>query len=111
MRTCACIIIVYILSVYYRSIQVGTFAHLKNFRKGLLFQFQKCQSQLAAATASQNSLAAEEANHRVAWIYEKYRRLDAMEHEMITDKPAWAFGRMVDYGSLDDDAILTPEEI
>ena len=36
-----------------------------------------------------------------------------MEHEMITDKPAWAFGRMVDYGSLDDDAIrhLTPEEI
>ena len=72
MRTCACIIIVYILSAYYRSIQVGTFPHLKNFRKGLRHQLVKCESQLSAATASQNWQGEEEARHRLAWIYEKH---------------------------------------
>ena len=111
--THTCIYIFYILSVSYRSIQVGGFPYLKNFRKGLLFQLEKSQSQLAAATASEDAQGAQEARHRLAWIYEKYRRLDTMEHEMINDKPSWAFGRMVDYGSLDDDAIrlLTQEEI
>ena len=66
------IYIFYILSVSYCSIQVGTFAHLKNFRQGLRYQLTRCQSQHAAATASEDAQAAQEARHRLAWIYEKH---------------------------------------
>ena len=93
--------------------QVGTYAHLKNFRKGLAHQLERCESELSAATASHNWQGEEEAKHRLQWIYEKYRRLDTLPHEMITDKPAWGCGRMQNYGSLDADAIrhLTRDEI
>ena len=41
--------IIYILSLSHRSLQVGTLAYLKNFRKGLRFQIALCNSQVAAA--------------------------------------------------------------
>ena len=66
------IYIFYIFSVSYCSIEVGTFAHLKNSHQGLRYQLTRCQSQHAAATASEDAQAAQEARHRLAWIYEKH---------------------------------------
>ena len=72
----------------------------------------RCRSQLAAATARGDLAAAQEAQHRLDWIFEKQRRLD-LEHEMVTDKPSWQNGREVPYGSLQDDArrLMTWAEI
>ena len=83
--------------------QVGTLAFLKNFRKGLSHQLERCRNDIAAATARGDHVAAQEAQHRVDWIFAKQRRLD-VEHEMVTDKPSWQSGRQVMYGSLQDDA-------
>ena len=93
-------------------LQAGTFAFLKNFRKGLRHQMARCNSQLAAATACGDPSAAQEAQHRLDWIFEKQRRLD-VDHDMVHDKPSWHFGRELEYGSLQDDArrLLTAQEI
>ena len=95
-----------------KKLQVGTFAYLKNFRKGFLHQMARCRSQLAAATARGDLAAVQEAQHRLDWIFEKQRRLD-VQHEMVTDKPSWQNGRMLPYGSLEYSArrVLTAAEI
>ena len=55
---------------------------------------------------------AAEAQHRLEWIREKQRRLDD-ECEMVHDMPSWHGGRILDYGSLHNDARcrLTQDQI
>ena len=92
--------------------EVGTYWYLKNYRRGLLHQMGRCQSDIIAATARGDSAAGDEAHGRLWWIVEKQRRLD-QENEMVFDKPSWHNGRELPYGGLQDNArrFLTPQEI
>ena len=83
--------------------QVGTFSHLKNFRKGLAHQVQRCRDEIGAATARGDNAAVQAAQHRLEWVWDKQRRLDE-DGEMVTDRPSWQNGRELPYGSLQDDA-------
>ena len=100
------------IKVYHCSHEVGSLAYLKNFRKGLKWQKQKCQSELDAATAEGDATSMADALHRLQWIREKQRRLGE-RGVMVFDKPSWQGGRDVDYGSLNDDArrLLTAQEV
>ena len=79
--------------------EIGTFAYLKNFRKGLLYQLKRCTSDLEAATVRSDAAEAFESQHRLFWIQAKQQYLD-VQHEMIFDKPSWQNGRELEYGSM-----------
>ena len=85
-------------------LQVGTWAYLKNFRKGLRHQASRCKSELEAAEARGDVSAAAELQHRLDWIFAKQRYLD-VEHVMVLDKPSWQHGRALEYGGLQEDAM------
>ena len=93
-------------------LQVGTYACLKNFRKGLKHQRERCFRELAAATDAGDAATAADCNGRLRWIHEKQAFLDT-RNEMVTDMPVMRNGRQREYGSLEPAARrrLTNEEI
>ena len=93
--------------------QVGTYAYLKNFRKGLRYQRERCERELVAAAAAADAAAARDATNRWLWILEKQEILD-IYHEMVWGMPVTQQGMQVkEYGSLERDARrrVTPAEI
>ena len=81
--------------------QVGTYAYLKNFRKGLRYQRERCERELEAAAAAADAAAARDATNRWLWILEKQDSLD-IHNEMVWDRPVTQPGRqMKKYGSLE----------
>ena len=88
--------------------EVGTYPYLKNFRKGLRFQLERCLRELAA---SPDPATACFVDTRLRWILAKQDFLDNF-HEMVWDMPApWC--PQMEYGSLEPAArrCLTDEEI
>ena len=93
--------------------EVGTYAYLKNFRKGLHYQLERCERELEAAAAANDDATARDATDRWLWILEKQEILDIYQ-EMVWDMPVTQLGVQVkEYGSLERDARrrLTPAEI
>ena len=91
--------------------KIGTFPYLKNFRKGLRFQLERCEREWEAARDDATARAA--TTERWRWILEKQHRLDNL-HEMVRDMPVTEHGvQMKTYGSLGPDARrpLTDDEI
>ena len=89
--------------------ELGTYPYLKNFRKGLHHQRQRCEREWAAAP---DDATARDATHRWHWILEKQHRLDN-RHEMVRGMPVTQQGRHRTYGSLEPAARrrLTDAEI
>ena len=73
-------------------LQVGTYAYLKNSRKGLHYQRERCLRDLAAATDARDAATAAECNDRLLWIREKQDFLDT-RNEMVLDRPVTQRGR------------------
>ena len=92
-------------------LQVGTWEYLKNFRKGLKYQRERCLRELAAATDARDAATAADCNDRLLWIREKQDFLDT-RNEMVWDRPVTQHGRQMEYGSLEPAARrpLTNEE-
>ena len=61
---------------------VGTFPYLKNFRKGLRHQRERCERELEAAAAAIDVATARDATDRWLWILEKQEILD-IYNEMV----------------------------
>ena len=93
-------------------LQVGGYALLKNFRRGLRHQLEHCASELEAATARADAAAEADCEDRLLWIGSKQQFLD-VQHEMVTDTPSWRNEKEMEYGSLHPDARrpLTEQEI
>ena len=72
---------------------------MKNFRKGLKHQRERCARDLAAATDAGDAATAAACKARLRWIHEKQAFLDT-RHEMIWDMPSMQDGREVEFGSL-----------
>ena len=92
------------------GIQVGTYSYLKNFRKGLLHQKDRCLRELAK---SRDKATAADLERRFDWIHAKIDALNR-RHQMICDKAfVWPDGRERWYGSMEPDAMrpLTDKEI
>ena len=102
------------IGLQYRSnpdlagLQVGTWAYLKNFRKGLAHQYQKCKAQMESA--DECAATAELHRKRLAWIEEKQIRLDTF-HEMIVDRPGIWMGEPQQYGNMNPFRQLSGQEI
>ena len=102
------------IGLQYRSnpdlagLQVGTYAYLKNFRKGLAHQYQRCKAQMEAADESAET--AESHRKRLAWIEQKQIRLDRY-HEMILDRPGMWMGEEQPYGNMNPFRQLSEQEI
>ena len=79
--------------------QVGTYAYLKNFRKGLRYQRERCERELEAAAAASDVATARDATDRWLWIFEKQEILD-IYNEMVWDMPVTQHGWQIEYGSL-----------
>ena len=77
-------------------ILVGSYAYLKNFRKGLRYQRERC---LHAATDAGDAATAADCGDRLRWIREKQVFLDT-RNEMVWDRPARQNDRQMDFGSL-----------
>ena len=92
--------------------EVGTYAYLKNFRKRLRYQRERCERELEAAAAALDAATARDATDRWLWILEKQDILD-MQNEMVWDMPVTQHGSQMEYGSLEPAArrCLTDEEI
>ncbi|MDA8583980.1 hypothetical protein N9L68_07085 [bacterium] len=81
--------------------EVGTYAYLKNFRKGLRYQRERCERELEAAAAAIDAAIARAATERWLWILEKQDILDK-NHEMVWGMPVTHHGmQMKEYGSLE----------
>ena len=93
-------------------LQVGTYAYLKNFRKGLHHQRERCERELAEATDARDAATAADCNDRLRWIRRKQHFLDR-RNEMVWDRPVWQNGREMEFGSLEPAARrrLTNEKI
>ena len=89
--------------------EVGTRQYLKNFRKGLRFQLERCLRELAA---SPDAATACFVDVRLRWILVKQDFLDN-RNEMVWDMPVTQHGRQMEYGSLEPAARrrLTASEI
>ena len=85
---------------------------MKNFRKGLKHQLERCERDLAAARAARDAATANACQDRLLWVLNKQLFLDKW-HEMVTDKPCTENGRQKEYGSLGPGAkrALTEDEI
>ena len=85
---------------------------MRNFRRGLRYQKEKCSAALEAATARGDTSEAAEFRHRLDWIIKKQWFLD-VKHEFVTDRPSLQSGRKLQYGSLEADArcSLTEQQI
>jgi hypothetical protein len=79
-----------------RAREVGTHAYLKNFRKGLRHQRERCSRELAL---DQLAATARELDDRWRWILEKQDSLDN-RNEMVWDMPVTQHGMQMEYGSL-----------
>ena len=79
-----------------RAREVGTHAYLKNFRKGLRHQRERCSRELAL---DQLAATARELDDRWHWILEKQDSLDN-RNEMVWDMPVTQHGMQMEYGSL-----------
>ena len=93
--------------------EVGTYSYLKNFRKGLRYQRERCERELEAAAAAADAAAARDATNRWLWILEKQDILD-IHNEMVWDMPVTQHGKQMNkYGSLERSARrrLTDAEI
>ena len=76
--------------------EVGTYPYLKNFRKGLRFQLERCLRELAA---SPDPATACFVDVRLRWILVKQDFLDS-RNEMVWDMPSpWC--PQMEYGSLE----------
>ena len=94
--------------------EVGTYAYLKNFRKGLRYQRERCERELEAAAAAIDVATARDATDRWLWILEKPLQPLPIHHEMVWGRPVTQHGRqMKEYGSLEPSArrLLTDAEI
>ena len=93
-------------------LQVGSYAYLKNFRKGLQHQRERCERELAEAKDARDVEKAIKRNDRLRWIHQKQDFLDR-DNEMVWDMPVMQDGIEVPFGSLDPAARreLTDEEI
>ena len=92
---------------------VETFPYLKNYRKGLRHQRERCEREWEAARAAGDDATARDATDRWLWIIEKQEILD-FYNEMVWDVPVTQHGMLMKtYGNLDPDARrrLTPAEI
>ena len=79
---------------------VGSYSYLKNFRKGLAHQRERCERDRAAARAARDDATARDATDRWLWILEKQDILD-IYNEMVWDMPVTQHGmQMKEYGSL-----------
>ena len=103
------------IGLQYRSnpdlagLQVGTRSYLKNFRKGLAHQYQRCKAQME----SHLPVAADELawmQTRLAWIKTKQIRLDTY-HEIILDSPGIWMGEPQQYGDMTPFHRLSLQEI
>ena len=93
--------------------EVGSYSYLKNFRKGLRYQRERCERELEAAAAAIDVATARDATERWLWIIEKQDILD-IHNEMVWGMPVTQHGRqMKKYGSLEPAARrrLTDAEI
>ena len=84
----------------------GTYAYLKNFRKGLRHQRERCELDLQGALPGgdrESAATAAAARKRLLWIHEKQIYLDT-HHEMIIDQAGIWMGELADFGSLEPDA-------
>jgi len=88
--------------------EVGTYPYLKNFRKGLRFQRERCLRELAAAP---DAATACPVDVRLRWILVKQDFLDN-RNEMVRDRPSQGNPER-EYGSLEPAARrrLTDAEI
>ena len=103
------------IGLQYRSnpdlagLQVGTRSYLKNFRKGLAHQYQRCKAEME----SHLPVAADELawmQTRLAWIETKQIRLDTY-HEIILDSPGIWMGEPQEYGDMTPIHRLSDQEI
>ena len=94
------------------GLEVGTFAHLKNFREVIKRERERSYRQWQEAEEAGDAATAATCRKRWRWICAKQVYLDG-EHYMITDKPCIENGRRQEFGSLGPDAKrrLTDEEI
>ena len=88
--------------------QVGTYPYLKNFRKGLHHQLDRCLRDLQASPDPATRCFVDT---RLRWILAKFDLLDNF-HVMIWDRPA-PWDPQMEYGSLEPAARrrLTDAEI
>ena len=86
----------------------GSYAYLKNFRRGLLHQRKRALRDMQADEDDKKS----EAQRRWLWIMQKHYFLDYC-HEMIFDEPVTLEGKETQYGSMEENARrgLTEEEV
>ena len=79
---------------------VGTYSYLKNFRKGLRYQRERCERELEAAAAALDAATARDATDRWLWILEKQDILD-IHNEMVWGMPVTQHDRQMEYGNLE----------
>ena len=72
---------------------------MKNFRKGLKYQRERCLRELAAAADTGDAATAADRNDRLLWIRQKQAFVDT-GNEMAKDTPVRKNGRLMEYGSL-----------
>ena len=65
-------------------LEVGTYAHLKNFRKGLNHQLARSTREWKEAQEAGDDATAAACTERMRWIHEKQASLDG-HHVMLTD--------------------------
>ena len=75
--------------------EFGSHAYLKNFRKGLRHQQQRCSRELEE---EKSAATARELDDRLRWILEKQDSLDN-RNEMVWDMPVMERGRPKEFGS------------
>ena len=76
--------------------ELGDLSYLKNFRRGLRYQKERCLSALASGPSDET---ARDIDDRLQWIRFKQNLLDN-GNEMIWDRPGTRNGRQMAYGSL-----------
>ena len=57
-------------------LEVGTYRYLKNFRKGLKYQLERCLRESAEAREAGGAATAADRDERLRWIHEKQAFLD-----------------------------------
>ena len=93
-------------------VEEGTKPALKNFRKGLRHQWERCQREREEAEKAGDTATVNAALDRLRWIRTKQAALDD-NGEMIFDRPVIVSGRQKPFGSLGPDAVrsLSAQEV